>query len=311
MLKSAGMRLICSQNQVGLKHLDDSTIIGWMHGDEPDNAQAIPGKQGWGPPISPQTIIENYGRIRDKDPSRPVLLNLGQGVAWDRYYGRGVRSNHPEDYPEYIKGSDVVSFDIYPVVHEKPEIAGKLWYVARGVERLGQWADGKQIVWNCLECTHISNPDLKATPHQVRAEAWLALIHGSRGLIYFVHQFKPNFREAALLDDAEMLEGITRLNCQIKELAPVLNSSSVPQSVTAKSENSEVPIAIMQKQPQGETYIFAVPTRPGETAVSFTVKGITGKHTVEVLSEQRVIPLAGGGFKDRFATWDVHLYRIR
>ncbi len=310
-LKSAGMRLICNQNQVGLKHLEDSTIIGWMHGDEPDNAQAIPGKSGWGPPISPEIIIKDYARIRANDPDRPVMLNLGQGVAWDQYYGRGVRSNHPEDYPEYIKGSDIVSFDIYPVVHEKAEIAGNLWYVARGVERLVRWADGKQIVWNCLECTRISNPDRKPTPHQVRAEAWLSLIHGSRGLIYFVHQFKPYFREAALLDDAEMLEGITRLNRQITELAPVLNSPSVPQSVTARAENSEVPMAIMQKQHQGETYVFAVPTRPGETAVSFSVKGITGQHTIEVLGEQRTLPSVDGVFNDRFGTWEVHLYRVR
>src|SRR5262245_5615212 len=39
-LKKAGMQLICSQNDVGLKHKDDPSIVGWMHGDEPDNAQA-------------------------------------------------------------------------------------------------------------------------------------------------------------------------------------------------------------------------------------------------------------------------------
>ncbi len=310
-LKSAGMRLICSQNQAGLRHVDDPTIIGWMHGDEPDNAQPIPGKAGWGPPISPETIIKDYARIRTNDPSRPVMLNLGQGVAWDQYYGRGVRSNHPEDYPEYIKGSDIVSFDIYPAVHDKPEIAGKLWYVAHGVERLVQWSEGKKIVWNCLECTRISNPDRKPTPHEVRAEAWLSLIHGSRGLIYFVHQFKPNFREAALLDDAEMLEGITRLNRQITELAPVLNSPPVAQPVEARSENSEVPIATMRRQYRGETYVFAVPMRPGGTVVSFSAKGITGRHFVEVLGEERTLPLVDGVFKDRFETWDVHLYRVR
>jgi len=38
----------------------------------------------------------------------------------------------------------------------------------------------------------------------VRAEVWMALIHGSKGLIYFVHQFKP-FNEHALLDDPALL----------------------------------------------------------------------------------------------------------
>ena len=40
-LSAAGMKVICAQNKVALEHLDDPTIIGWMHGDEPDNAQSV------------------------------------------------------------------------------------------------------------------------------------------------------------------------------------------------------------------------------------------------------------------------------
>ncbi|MGH7969149.1 MAG: hypothetical protein ACREIC_10530, partial [Limisphaerales bacterium] len=222
-LKKAGMKLICEQNAVALRHFDDPTIIAWMHGDEPDNAQSLGEGRGYGPPIAPEKIVADYKRIRAADPSRPVMLNLGQGVAWDGWYGRGNRSRHPEDYPKYLEGCDIASFDIYPVVHDSPEVAGKLWYVGQGVERLVRWSAGEKIAWNCLECTHISNPDRKPTPREVRCEAWMSLIQGSRGLIYFVHQFKPNFREAALLDDPEMLAGVTALNRQITRLAPVLN----------------------------------------------------------------------------------------
>jgi hypothetical protein len=112
-LKKAGMGLICEQNAVALRHLDDATIIGWMHGDEPDNAQEKAGG-GYGPPIAPEKVVAGYQRMRSADPSRPVMLNLGQGVAWDGWYGRGSRSNNPEDYPKHIEGSDIASFDIYP-----------------------------------------------------------------------------------------------------------------------------------------------------------------------------------------------------
>jgi hypothetical protein len=94
-LKEAGMKVICHQNEVGLKHVDDPTIVGWMHGDEPDNAQSLGSGKGYGPPIPPEKIVEDYQRIRRADASRPVLLNLGQGVAWDGWHGRGVRTNHP------------------------------------------------------------------------------------------------------------------------------------------------------------------------------------------------------------------------
>jgi len=309
-LQKVGMRVICSQNEVGLKHGNDPLIIGWMHGDEPDNAQALPLGKSWGPPIPPETIVADYRKLRVEDPSRPVLLNLGQGVAWDAYYGRGVRSNHPEDYPRYIEGSDIVSFDIYPVVHEKPAVAGQLWFVPQGVERLVKWSGGRKRVWNCLECTHISNPDKKATPHQVRSMAWMSLIQGSQGIIYFVHQFKPTFREAALLDDPEMLEAVTVLNRQITDLAPVLRSPSLPSAVTVKCDNAAIPVATMVKAVGGATYLFAAAMREGTTGATFTLpENAAGE--VEVLGESRTIEARNQEFTDRFGTWDVHLYRVK
>jgi hypothetical protein len=309
-LRKAGMKVICRQNDLALRRLDDTAIIGWMHNDEPDNAQSLGKDQGYGPPIPPVKILSDYEKIRAADPSRPVFLNLGQGVAWDQYIGRGVRRNHPEDYPEYIQGCDIVSFDIYPAVHENPEVTGKLWYVARGVERLVNWSGGKKVVWNCLECTRIENPDKKPTPQQVRTEAWMALIHGSSGLIYFVHQFKPTFREAALLDDPEMLAAVTALNRQITGLAPVLNSATVSGEATVKSQNQDVPVAFMLKRHRGSTYLFAVAMRDGTTRASFKLKTLNGEKTVNVLNENRTIVAKDGTFTDDFAPRDVHLYHI-
>jgi hypothetical protein len=116
-LQKAGLSVICSQNRAGLENKDNPVIVGWMHGDEPDNAQSLTQGKGYGPPILPEQIVRDYERILAADPSRPVLLNLGQGVAWDNYIGRGVRRNHPEGYPEYVQGCDIASFDIYPAVH--------------------------------------------------------------------------------------------------------------------------------------------------------------------------------------------------
>ena len=308
LLKAADMPVICDQNEIGLKHLEDPFIIGWMHGDEPDNAQSLGQGKGWGPPIPPATIVADYHRLRKADPSRPVLLNLGQGVAWDGYYGRGTRTKHPEDYPQYIEGCDIVSFDIYPVVHERPEIAGKLWLVPYGVERLVKWSGSRKPVWNCLECTHIGNPDKKATPHQVRCEAWMSLIHGPKGLIYFVHQFKPTFREAALLDDAEMLAAVTALNRQITRLAPVLKSPTLGDVATVRSDNPEVPVALMAKQDPKYGYLFAVVMREGNCRATFNVKNLADDQ-VEVLDENRTLPAAHGQFTDAFGPWEVHLYR--
>jgi hypothetical protein len=104
-LDAAGMRVFPGQNRSALGFIDRPTIVGWLQNDEPDNAQARRGGGGYGPPVAPEAVVKRYDEIRKADPTRPVLLNLGQGVAWDGWYGRGVRTNHPEDYPEYAKGA--------------------------------------------------------------------------------------------------------------------------------------------------------------------------------------------------------------
>jgi hypothetical protein len=310
-LKRAGMRVICEQNEIARKHLDDGTIIGWMHGDEPDNAQSLGPGKGYGPPILPEKIIADYQRLRASDPTRPVLLNLGQGVAFDNYIGRGVRRNHPEDYPEYVKGCDIASFDIYPVVHDRPEVAGKLWFVATGVERLVKWAGPERIVWNCIECTRISHPTNKATPHQVRTEVWMSLIYGSRGLIYFVHEWQPRFNESALLSDPEMLANVTALNQQIVRLAPVLNRPPLAGGVRVSTDNVDVPVAVTAREHDGSFYVFAVGMRVGQTTATFTLDARRPVQAVEVIDEQRTLPVREGVFKDSFEPWAVHLYRVR
>ena len=204
-----------------------------------------------------------------------------------------------------------MSFDVYPVAGlERKDAADLLWYVPKGVDRLKKWTGGHKQVWNCIECTHISNPKAKATPHQVKAEVWMSLIHGSRGLIYFVHQFQPRFNEHALLDDPEMLAAVSAINQQIQELAPVLNSPDVPGVASVRSSNADVPIDIVTKQQGKTTYVFAVGMRNAPTRGTFEIKGLNRNTEAEVLGEKRRIPISNGRFEDDFQPYDVHLYAI-
>jgi hypothetical protein len=313
-LTASGMPLICEQNRVALAHKDDPIIIGWMHGDEPDNAQEIvdraTGKRRYGPPVPPARIVAEYQALRAADSTRPIMLNLGQGVANDEWHGRGPGASI-DDYPAYVRGADIVSFDVYPVAGlDRPDNAQLLWYVAKGLDRLAKWTGGRQRVWNCIECTHINNPKAKATPHQVRAEVWMSLVHGSRGLIYFVHQFQPRFNEHALLDDPEMLAAVTAINGQIRDLAPVLNGPDVPGVALVRSSKADVPIDVATRQHGKTTYVFAVAMRNAPARGAFEIKGLAPQATVVVLGEQRRITIKEGRFEDDFRPYDVHLYAI-
>jgi hypothetical protein len=308
-LDAAGMKAIVNQSERALRFKDRSTIVAWMHDDEPDNAQSLPDGKGYGPPVPPERIVEDYRAMKQADPTRPVLLNLGQGIAWDGWVGRGARTNHPEDYPEYLKGCDIASFDIYPACHDREAVAGNLWYVPRGVDRLIEWTDDAKPVWCCIETTRISNPDHTPDPLDVRAEVWMALIHGADGLIYFCHQFEPRFIEAGLLAEPAIAEEVARLNRQIQELAPVLRSPDRPELARVVSSDEAVPIDAAVRRVDGVTYVLAVAMRDGETTASITLPGL-GDARVEVLGEGRTIEAPGGSWEDGFDGYGVHLYRI-
>ena len=309
-LDKAGMPVICEQNEFALKNLDRRIIVGWMHGDEPDNAQEKPGGGGYDPPILPKKIVEDYERIRKQDPTRPVILNLGQGVAWDGWYGRGVRTQHPEDYPEYVKGADVLSFDIYPVTHDRKEVRGNLWYVGQGVERLRKWSQDRKPAWACIETTHIGNPETRPTPEQIRSIVWMALIHGANGLLYFAHEFKPKFIEAGILAYPDVREAVSKINHQVQELAPALNSPAQPDLATVTSSNADVPIHLLNKARDKTIYVFAIAMRDGKTTGTLKLKGKVTQTTVTVLGENRTLELKDGGWTDAFDGYGVHLYRV-
>ncbi len=313
-LSKAGMPVICEQNEVGLRNIRNPIIVGWMHQDEPDNAQPVTdpktGAQGWGPCVPPQKVVDEYLAMRRRDPSRPILLNLGQGVINEQWIGRGPGASL-KDYATYVKGADVVSFDIYPIAGlDRPNPADYLWYVGAGVSRLVHWTQGRKIVWNCLECTRISNGVRKATPEQVRAEAWMAIIHGSRGLIYFVHEFKPRFNEHALLDDPPMLKAVTNLNAEIHKLAPIINSPDLAPPVKPEHGSERASVAAVAKRYNGSLYIFAVGMQNRNTQATFSVPGRAIDGTAEVLGEGRTIAVKHGTFRDAFGPYQVHLYRI-
>lgn len=309
-LKKAHMPVMAEVNAVGLNSANGNIIVGWLLTDEPDNAQPIPGTKKHGPPIPPIEMIRRYQHIRNLETGRPVMLNLGQGVGWDQWHGRGPRTNHPEDYLEYVKAADMVSFDIYPVTHPSPEIRGRLDLVARGVDRLIRWTDGKKPVWSVVGASRIGNPDILPTGDEVRRQVWLSIIHGAQGIIYFVHQFKPTFVEAGLLQHKDLSVAVKDINDRITSLARVLNSARIEDGVTVEEVNKVPAVTALVKQDRCNFYIFAGSKSRLTVEATFHVKHNIIDQDIEVLDENRSIQLQDQTFQDAFGPYAVHLYRF-
>jgi hypothetical protein len=303
-LDAAGMQVICAQNEVGLQH-GGKTIVGWMHDDEPDNAQKA--TIGYGPPVEPHVVVAGYEQLRKLDPTRPVLLNLGQGVAWDGWHGRGVRTNHPEDYPEYCKGADIVGFDIYPVSHDKPAVQGKLEFVGRGVQRLVGWTQGKKPVWACIETTHV-NGRTRPTPAQVRSEVWMAIACGASGIVYFAHEFEPKFAEAGLLAYPEIVAGVAAVNAEVRSLAPILCRPQARDAVSVQVDGGGE-VAVRAHRDGKDLVVVAASLAATPVQATFMVAGHRSGKVLR-LGEERPAKLAEGRFAEMFAPYGIGLYRI-
>lgn len=284
-------------------------IRAWLQADEPDNAQSN-GAGGYGDCILPEELVRRYRETRTLDATRPVFLNFGQAVANAKWFGRGQRCSQiaPKDYYSPASaGADIVSFDIYPAAEERQAyVMGKLELVGLGVANLKRWSQPGQPIWNAIETTHINHPSRRPLPSEIRAEVWMSLIHGSNGIFYFVHEWKPSFREDGIRRYPDTVQEVSRLNAQIRQLAPVLNS---PTRVGAVKVEAPVEIATMVKVLDGETYLFAVSMENTPAKAKLTLAS-AGSNRAVVLGEDRIVDIKDGAIEDTFAGYGVRLYKI-
>jgi hypothetical protein len=287
-----------------LQSANRHVIKAWMQSDEPDNAQSI-GMGLYGNCIPATQVVRRSREMKALDSTRPVLINFGQGVANEFWKGRGPCNGDQKYYDVAAQDADILSFDIYPVGSSTPQVKGKLEYVARGVTDLVGHAASGQAIWALLETTAL-DPAIRPLRAQVRAEVWMALTHGAKGIVYFVHEFKPRLREDAIFRYPDIVDEVTIINRLIRSLAPVLNAPNASRKVTVQSP---VPIATMLKQHEQALYLFAVAMRNAASRPQFAIEGLDDTQA-DVLGELRSATIRNGVLEDDFASYGVHLYKI-
>ncbi len=247
-------------------------VIGWYYPDEAD----LRGATGGTLPQFPSLVAT--GRLRvltlsNHFYSRTAVLPAGRGV-----------------YPGLIDKSDVVGFDLYPLqelcrVAWLPDVAGaqrELVRLARGRPTF-QWIEVS--TWKCHA------PALRVTPATVRAESWLAVAGGARGLGFFPAGWDPS-----------IAPGIASVSKETAAIGAAMVAPDAPVSATA-------PVVVAARIANGALYVIAV--NPTRTAVQATIQapGLAGR-SVGVLGESRTVASSGDSFADAFAPLAVHLYVV-
>ncbi|GGJ70801.1 hypothetical protein [Glutamicibacter ardleyensis] len=180
--------------------------------------------------------------------------------------------------------------------------------------------DGKlQPLWQFVE--NMGGSDKESTfseyitPNQLRGAVMNSVIHEARGIVYFNQALSGPcqggnvFRMAQVhvgYCGEEQVDAARIVNNQIHQLASVLNTQSL-----AFELNPEVDT--MLKVHDGYAYVFAM-TAPEKSSGDSEMKlpeGISGT-TVEVLFEDRKIPVNNGTFRDSFQhEYTYHVYKVK
>jgi hypothetical protein len=319
-IDASGMYLLLQADEwSGDPRADHGAVDGWLVYDEADmqygpGSDRWSGRGGWNTCIPVQddgghcgyTVMQHYAKRVPTGALR--YANYGMGVAfWET----------DSEAAGFINGSfqDIISADVYFFTHPDMGAADRRgerygWLINR-LRRLDASDGIRRPVWAVVELGHpfTENDSPTITAQQMRSAVWHSIIAGARGIVYFNHSFGGSCLTFSVLHercDTKMTPAVTKVNSQITALAPVLNAPFADGYATANG-----PAKVMSKLgPDGAWYVFAGANAVGSTAsdVSFNV---AAGSAVEVLFENRSLPVRDGQFVDKFANRNaVHIYRV-
>jgi hypothetical protein len=248
-------------------------VIGWYYPDEADLKGLTRATLPQFPTLA-QTARLRVLTVTNHFYSRTAPLPAGRGI-----------------YPGLIAKSDVVAFDLYPLQEFckpdwLPDVAAaqrELVGLAQGRPTF-QWIEAR--TWKC------DRARLRVTPETVRAESWLSVIGGARGIGFFPADW-----------DTALTPAIARIAQEVAALGGALFAPDIPASASR-------PVLVGARVLHGALYVIAVnPTRRFVRA-TIQAPGLAGRP-LEVLEEGRTVASTGDSFTDGFAPLAVHLYVAR
>ena len=245
-------------------------VIGWYYPDEADL------KRMTGATLPQFPTLAATGRLRVL-----TLTNHFYSRTAPLAEGRGV-------YPGLIAQADVVGFDLYPL----QEFCSNEWLddVARSQRELVALAAGRPTFqWIEASTWKCHRAELRVTPATVRAESWLAVAGGARGLGFFPAGWDP-----------AVTPGITTVTREVAALGSALVAADAPVSASG-------PVIATARAAGGAVYVIAVNPTRGTVRARVSAPGLVGRK-LTVVGEGREIGSSGSSFEDGFAPLAVHLY---
>jgi hypothetical protein len=262
------------------------------------------------PRAMPSEVLKHYGNIKAVDPTRPVFMTVtGYFLP---FFEKLSDEQRTMLYPDYVKATDVIGYDIYPIYGwNKPEW---LHLIHNGTAELRRLA-GNRPLYAWIETsrggqwTGALENQKPVMPMYIRAEVWMAICQGATAIGYFTHIWKPEYKQFGV--PPENIKAMKEINDQITRLASVILSEPARVKTSIQLEG-QLKGDIMAREYDGKVYLFTVNYDPRQRAGRAVIKveGLKAGTRIEVIDENRVLEATSGAFADEFGTLGVHIYRI-
>jgi hypothetical protein len=180
---------------------------------------------------------------------RAELVRLALEVADPDHPSFGCPTNAGGSYDDLLPAVElpVLLVDAYPLVSDWS--GGFSDYIAR--MESSRWNAGDRPLWIAPQAFGKRNRWKTPTPEEIRAQVWLALAHGAKGLVHFIYQSTTGLHGDGIQGLVDMdlkpidgrLDELERINGDLDRLSPTLLSlrprdfalPEVPSSVVARA----------------------------------------------------------------------------
>jgi hypothetical protein len=248
-----------------------------------------PGMVGWHLPDEADVSVGEVEKLpKPKGDGRVTFLTLTDKFSQHAApgpYGKAI-------YPDFFARADVIGFDTYPIeVRCSVEQIDNVYWMQRelvgltGGKPTFQWIEAGPME----HCRTNEDP----TAAIVRAETWLAIAGGARGIGYF-----PDYWVEEIRDE------VRRTNREILALAPALLSP-----VAKATWSTESPVRVAARRYNGATYVIAVNTSTAPSSAAFTVPGLGGRK-LHVFGDGRVVTPLGDLVTDKLPPLGAAVYVV-
>ncbi|HEX5661310.1 MAG TPA: hypothetical protein VFX59_29175 [Polyangiales bacterium] len=292
----------------------EAGLLAFLLFDEPD----VP-RRGQPIDIDPfASIAERAGALRAAGITpRPLFVNF---AGWsvlsehDTYfrYGRGDR--HTKDfYSRYVELEDWASQDIYAIsqmfVGQNMRVEDALATLPLTFAKLRRWAPDKpQFAY--IETSQHYGTSRQLTPGEFRAQLWLAIVGGARGIFYFTANGCDG---TCVIPDGttpEVRAELRTQNARLTKLTHVLQGEINPLGF---SVSAAAPLETSWRSSEDGHYILAVNGSASTVERWIRIEGKLASGAIEVLEEPlRTIETVGGyTFRDTLGPYEARVYRFR